>query len=272
MKHFDFLLALAPGLGFTDVLLLFMLIFTRWLVMSSMIPYLGAAIIPSLVRMAIVSLLSVVTLMMVINKTQSIASIDIITVTLLFAKEALIGFVLGFLGSLIFYAYELLGEILDLSRGASMLRLLVPHIKHQSSPMGILLFQLSLTFFLALGLHRTMIQALCMSFERFPAFSLSTSLYNEATLAVLLQVLSTLLELALRLSLPVLFVCFLIDVAFGLMNRIAPQINAYFLSLPAKMLGGLTMILFIVPLVMDEFENHHLKLASFFEALVLKIN
>lgn len=271
MNHLDSVLALFPNLSFIELLLLFMLIFTRWLVMSSMIPYLGALLIPSLVRIALASLLSVVTLMIVVNKTTPLApEINIFLVVALFAKEALIGFVLGFLGSLIFYAYELIGEILDFSRAASMLRLLVPHIKHQSSAMGTLLFQLSLVFFFALGLHRDMIQALVLSFEKFPAFSLNADFYGDATLVIMVQVLATLFELALRLSLPVVFVCFLIDLAFGLINRVAPQINAYFLSLPAKMLGGLSMVLFMLPLVMDEFKSHHHKLAAFFEALMLK--
>lgn len=270
MNLLEELFAYAPaGLNLWDLMLLFMLIFTRWLVMTSMIPYLGGAIIPGLVRVAIASVLSMVSLALIAPHTQNLGECNIITVLALFCKEALLGFILGFLASLIFYAYELVGEILDFSRAASMLRLLVPQIKHQSSAMGTLLFQLSLTFFFALGLHRPMIEALSLSFERFPPFMLATGLKYDATLAIMVRVLASLFELALRLALPVVFVCFLIDLAFGLINRVAPQINAYFLSLPAKMLGGLTMMLFLLPLVLDEFASHNHKLTAFFKALML---
>lgn len=270
MKELEWLLAMAPaGLKLDELLLLFMLIFCRWAVMSSIIPFLGAALIPSLVRIAIAGSLSVVSLLMITNTITPAPSIDIFTIVVLFSKEVLIGFVLGFLASLIFYAYELVGELLDFSRAASMLRLLLPHIKHQSSPMGTLLFQLSLTFFFALGLHRSMLTALALSFERFPPFSLDLDLSHESSLMIMLSVLGTLFELALKLAMPVVFICFLIDLAFGLLNRIAPQINAYFLSLPAKMVGGLAMLLFLLPLVMDEFSSHNLKLSAFFQALMV---
>jgi flagellar biosynthesis protein FliR len=270
MSELEWLLAYTKaGLTLPDLLLLFMLIFCRWIVMSSVIPFLGAVLIPSLVRIALAGLLSLVSVLMILGKTKALPSLDIFTVIILFSKEVLLGFILGFLASLIFYAYELVGELLDFSRAASMLRLLVPQIKHQSSSMGTLLFQLSLTFFFALGLHRPMLEALLMSFERFPPFSLSLGISSESVLTIMLSVLGTLFELALRISLPVIFVCFLIDVAFGLLNRIAPQINAYFLSLPAKMLGGLTILFFILPLVMAEFESHNHKLSAFFKTLVV---
>lgn len=270
MRELEWLLALAPaGLSLTEFLLLFMLVFCRWIVMSSIIPFLGAVLIPSIVRVAIAGSLSLVSVLMIAGTIKAPPSIDIFTIVALFSKEVLIGFVLGFLASLIFYAYELVGELLDFSRAASMLRLLLPHIKHQSSPMGTLLFQLSLTFFFALGLHRPMLSALAMSFERFPPFSLTLDISYESSLTITLSVLGTLFELALKLALPVVFICFLIDLAFGLLNRIAPQINAYFLSLPAKMVGGLAMLLFLLPLVMAEFTSHNLKLSAFFEALMV---
>lgn len=240
-----------------NYLLLFLLIFTRWLVMTFMLPFLGAAILPALVRVILASILSLISFMMLFTQTSFISGISIFVVVALFAKEALIGFILGILGSLIFYTYEILGQILDIARSANMAKLLVPELKSQSSPLGTLLFQLSLVLFFSLGLHTGVIRALYSSFERFPVMTLSTNLFDASHLHLSSIILASMFELALRLSLPVLFTCFLIDLAFGFLNRVAPQINAYFLSLPAKMMGGLIMLFFLLPLLVDEFMAHH---------------
>ena len=44
--------------------------------------------------------------------------------------------------------------------------------------------------------------------------------------------------IAVALAMPILVAVFLTDLTFGLLNRTAPQIQAYFLSLPAKAVAG----------------------------------
>ena len=42
----------------------------------------------------------------------------------------------------------------------------------------------------------------------------------------------------------VLVATFLADVTFGLLNRVAPQLNAYFMSMPVKALGSIIVLFF----------------------------
>lgn len=52
-----------------------------------------------------------------------------------------------------------------------------------------------------------------------------------------------LFRLALAFAMPALLVMLLVDVALGLVNRSAPQLNVFFLSMPIKSLLGLLMLL-----------------------------
>jgi len=45
----------------------------------------------------------------------------------------------------------------------------------------------------------------------------------------------------------------LTDLSFGMVNRIAPQINVFFLSLPVKMAVGLLVVVLALPLYRDEY-------------------
>lgn len=263
----DIISTLLPNVSPFDALIFFMLIFTRWLTMSITMPFLGGLLIPSSVRIGLAALLSALCFFLIVDK-QQFSELHVITIVLLFLKEALLGFILGFLSSLIFYTYELIGELLDIARAASMSRLLVPEVKHQSSAMGVLLFQFSLVIFIAFGFHRDVIQTAVESFTTFPPLSLESSIFSPDLLSYSVSVLAVIFEAAFRFSFPIIVVCLLIDIAFGLMNRIAPQINAYFLSLPAKMLGGLVIVLLVLPFFMDDFVSHYQELSRFYKAYV----
>jgi flagellar biosynthetic protein FliR len=260
----NLLTRLFPEISLSDVLLLFSLIFTRWLVMSIMMPFLGAQLLPSLVRLALSALLTIISFILVIDNIDFSYSFSMVEISLLFIKEALIGFILGFLASLFFYAYELFGELVDLTRAASMAKLLVPEVKHHSSLLGNLLFQLALVLYLGLGFHRETIKGAYKSFEIFPVMSLNAQFLSTDLLSLLFNIIGSLFEIAFRFSLPVIVICLVIDMAFGVMNRVAPQINAYFLSLPTKMIGSLVILLLLLPFLLGDFTEHYVHLSGFF--------
>ncbi len=258
----DFWIPSGSDIKLFDLLIFFMLIFTRWLCLSVMLPWLGALLLPSPARIGLALAMSMVSMSFLLPKTHLAVDINIYFIVLLLIKEALIGLLLGFLGSLIFYCYELFGEIIDLARAASMAKLLVPHLRHQSSPMGTLLFQFSVVIFIALGLHRHIIATIFMSFERFPLFEaprLSEAHFFELATSIMAMLFKT----AFNLSLPVIFICFLIDLAFGFLNRVSPQINAYFLSLPAKIMGGLIVLWLAISFLIDDFVEMSSELGNF---------
>jgi flagellar biosynthetic protein FliR len=250
-------------------LLFFMLIFTRWLVLTLMIPFLGAAVLPAIIRIALAAILSIISFFMLFDQI-SPANLSILIITGLFLKEALLGFIIGFFMSLLFYTYELLGQFVDIARSASMAKILVPELKQQSSPMGTLLFQFALVLFFSLKLHDPAIKTLYESFEHFPVLSFTGPIFELHILNISVHIIALLFKLALSLALPVIFTCFLIDLAFGFLNRVAPQINAYFLSLPAKMMGGILMLFFLIPLLLDDFMSHHDQLMKFVKILLAK--
>jgi flagellar biosynthetic protein FliR len=257
-----------PGLAITDALLFFLLIFTRWAVMSTMMPFLGAQLLPSPIRVSLAFMLSLLSFIVLIGDADFSQDQSIFLIGLLFIKEALLGFILGFFASLIFYTYELLGEFIDFFRAAGMSKLLVPELKTHASPMGVTLFQLALVLFLALGLHREVLLGAYQSFEIFPVLSFGPNFLNDDFFISTTQILNALFKTAFKLSLPVLTVCLLIDLGFGLLNRVAPHINAYFLSLPAKMIGGLIILFFVLPFLIDDFVSHYQEFSEFFYRVI----
>jgi flagellar biosynthesis protein FliR len=171
------------------------------------------------------------------------------------------------LSSLVIYAYQMMGDLIDYFRAANMSRLLVPETKCHTSPLGVFMSQMALVIFLSLGLHREVIKSALTSFHWFPVFSNDAKL-GDNLLKISLDLGGKLLYTSLRLSLPMLAITLLIDLGFGLLNRIAPQINVYFLSLPAKMIGVLIMLLIAFPLIVSEFLTYHHEFFSWWERIL----
>lgn len=241
-----------------DIILSLLLIITRWLSMSMLMPFLGAMLLSPLLRIALALLLSIINLVMLMP-LETIS--DDINLGLLFIKEAMLGLTLGLLSSAIIYAYQICGDIIDYFRAAHMSRLLVPEHKYLTSPLGVFMYQLGLMLFIHLGCHREMIKASMMSFDLFPIININ--LLIKANLLETTLVLSgKILYISLHLSLPILAVTLLTDISFGLINRISPQINVYFLSLPAKMMGALIILLLVFTLLTDQFILYHQELLS----------
>lgn len=231
-------------------IIFFLLSLVRWLFMINFIPLFGSLLLPSTIKILLACVFALTSYFTLDMPDQIVPSL----IFLLFIKEALIGFILGFLISLWFYAYEYAGQLMDFTRGASMQQILVPEVRHQSSVLGSMFFQFFLVIFLSFNLHRTLIKNILESFKKFPV-SHNVWPNKELIMQDLWLVFAHFIELSVRFAFPVILVCFLIDWGFGLINRIAPQINAYFLSLPIKILAGIFIVLCMLSLMVQHIQE-----------------
>ena len=69
-----------------------------------------------------------------------------------------------------------------------------------------------------------------------------------------MQILGTvddMLKATVVISAPVIIVMFLATLGLGFVNRTAPQLNVFFLSMPVKSALGVAMLVVYLPFVMD---------------------
>jgi flagellar biosynthetic protein FliR len=60
----------------------------------------------------------------------------------------------------------------------------------------------------------------------------------------------------------------LTDLFFGIVNRVAPQINVFFLSLPVKMAVGLAVVLISLPLFKERYIYYFKEAYKSFEFMI----
>ena len=169
---------------------------------------------------------------------------------LLALKEAVIGFLIGFFAAMPFWVAENVGNFIDNQRGATMGEVYSPLSGTQVSTTGIFFTQIVSTVFFVSGAVLLMLGALYRSYAIWPVFAEGIS-FAPAAPVQMLGALDGMLKATVVISAPVIIVMFLATLGLGFVNRTAPQLNVFFLSMPVKSALGVAMLIVYLPFVMD---------------------
>ena len=165
-------------------------------------------------------------------------------------KEALIGFLIGFFAAIPFWIAENVGNFIDNQRGATMGEVYSPLSGAQVSTTGIFFTQIVSTVFFVGGAILVFLGALYSSYAVWPVFAEGVSFAKDAPVQVLGS-LDGMLKTTVVISAPVIIIMFLATLGLGLVNRTAPQLNVFFLSMPVKSALGVAMLIIYLPFIMD---------------------
>ena len=165
-------------------------------------------------------------------------------------KEAVIGFLIGFFAAIPFWVAENIGNFIDNQRGATMGEVYSPLNGSQVSTTGIFFTQIVSTVFFVSGAVLLFLSALYKSYTIWPVFAEGISFASDAPVQMLGTV-DGMLKATVVISAPVIIVMFLATIGLGLVNRTAPQLNVFFLSMPVKSALGIAMLIVYLPFIMD---------------------
>ena len=165
-------------------------------------------------------------------------------------KEALIGFLIGFFAAVPFWIAENVGNFIDNQRGATMGEVYSPLNGSQVSTTGIFFTQIVSTLFFVGGAVFVFLGALYKSYLLWPVFGDWGALAPGAG-GVALGALDGMLRTTVVISAPVIILMFLATLGLGFVNRTAPQLNVFFLSMPVKSALGVAMLVIYVPFILD---------------------
>ncbi|HEX8368787.1 MAG TPA: type III secretion system export apparatus subunit SctT [Pyrinomonadaceae bacterium] len=241
-------------------LVLFGLSFARFISFIVIVPFFGGQVVPSQVKAATATALVIITypsLLAELPTDGSPLGFGAVGFVGLLAKEVFVGFTLGFVASLVFEAVAVAGRIADFQRGSTMSELFSPQLQERVSELGQFQLQLAIVVFLTTGAHRFFISALVRSFEFIPAMRFPNIEAGWTPAAEFMTVITgSVLSIGVQLAVPVVVTLLLTDLFFGLINRVAPQINVFFLSMPVKMWVGIFVVLVALPYMVARFVDY----------------
>ena len=165
-------------------------------------------------------------------------------------REAVIGLLIGFFAAVPFWVAENIGNLIDNQRGATMGEVYSPLSGAQVSTTGIFFTQVVSTLFFVSGAVLVMLGALYKSYEIWPVFTDFLDFAPDVPVTILGS-LDGMLTKTVVISAPVVIIMFLATLGLGLVNRTAPQLNVFFLSMPVKSALGVAMLVVYIPFILD---------------------
>ena len=159
-------------------------------------------------------------------------------------KEFLIGVMLSYVLSFPFWMLENVGNIIDVQRGEQMGSLYNPSTKLQSSSIGMLISKGFLVYLVANKGLLLFLQIMCDSFSVMPINDLH-SIFN-IKFAKIASFFVNYIYWTVVLSLPVIFVLFLVDLSLSVMSAFVPQLNVTITAMPIKAVVAIVMVILFI--------------------------
>ncbi len=222
----------------------------RFGIVLTIVPFFSASGLPRQVFL-------IMTMGIIIPMTAPMISLeheDLVYMMILIAKEIFLGIVISFFISVIFWAVEIAGELIDLQRGTTAGGIYNPMLGAQESPIGGMFLRIVSYFFFASGSFLALLEVMFSSYEVYPIEKLLPS-FSIGWQSTIFPFFTKVFELGILYGAPLLIIFFFMDFGLGLMNRFVSQLNIFFISLPIK--SGLCFIFlpFYMHYLIEGFEH-----------------
>ncbi|PYZ93132.1 flagellar biosynthetic protein FliR [Salipaludibacillus keqinensis] len=161
---------------------------------------------------------------------------------LLIIKEALFGLTVGLIATILLYAIQVAGGLIDLKLGFMIANVIDPQTGAQSPLTGSYLYTFSLLFILATDAHHLLIDGMFYSYQFVPMEQLYLPFGEMFVIEHVVSSFNTMFIIAFQMSMPIVGSIFLVDVALGMVARTVPQVNVFVVGLPLKIFLGFIML------------------------------
>lgn len=195
-------------------------------------PPFGVPFAPGTVRTALVAIVSFILLPLV-------ALPPVVTpgsFALILVREVLIGALLAFAVRLVVAGAEFAGELIGIQAGFSYVTVVDPQSGARSNVLTALYATMALLVFFVTNAHHAMLRALVESYDVLPV---GPGRLQGDLGGVVAAMLGQVIVLGLRMSLPVMIVLLLVEIALGLLSRVAPSLNLMMLGFPIRVVFAL---------------------------------
>ncbi|CAG9296172.1 flagellar biosynthetic protein FliR [Celerinatantimonas diazotrophica] len=214
-----------------------------------MVPF-GSRAVPARVRL----LLAVTISYTVVPMLPPVHGIELFSLRsfLIIAQQLLIGFAIGFITQLVMQTFVLAGQVIAMQTSLGFASMVDPTNGQNSPVVGQFYLLLATLVFLSLNGHLELIRLITMSFKTLPIGEIGFSSLDYKMIAIWF---SQLFYAALAMTIAAIVAMLLINLAFGVMTRAAPQLNIFSIGFAVSMLFGLFILWLTIGNFLAHFEH-----------------
>ncbi len=232
----------------------FFLVVTRVLMILIQIPFLGGSSIPNQFKLALGIVLS-----LVVIPWDAVGQAEQVLPVLSFAaailQELIVGLLVGFAAILTFGAFQIAAKVMELGSGFTAGQVFNPTLGDIGSAFDQLFLMVVVLFFFITNGHHVFLLGITRSFDILPVMAPLETIPIERVVFYFASFFS----FGVQIALPVFGAILMADLALGLLAKVAPQIQVFFLGLPIKVWLGLAGLMLsfqiFLPLIRNLFQD-----------------
>lgn len=204
-------------------------------------PVFGTRSVPTKIK-----IMSAIAITSVLVPILPVPAVDVFSplAILIIAQQILIGLIIGFTVQLVFSAVITGGQIVAMQMGLGFSLMVDPQNGSQSPVLSQFYIVLVMLVYLAINGHLVLIEVLAESFKTMPISA--QGLVADDFMQVV-RWGGNIFAGGMAIALPAIASLLVVNVAFGIMTRSAPQLNIFAIGFPITMLLGFTLVMVTLP-------------------------
>lgn len=241
----------------------YLLVFTRLGATVMLLPGIGEAYVPVRVRLLIAMLVTAVMQPVVAPLLPEIPE-GFVALSMLLAGEVLIGVFIGTVARVLVTTLITAGTVVAFLTGYANAVLFNPMLQDQGAMTAVFLSLLGTLLIFVTNLHHLMFMAMMDSYTMFvPGAAPPLDDFAEA----LARMVSASFNIGVQLAAPFIVVTTLFYISLGLLARLMPQFQVFFVGLPIQIMLGLITLMVTISSIMLMFMDYFATgMARFIEA------
>ena len=224
---------------------------TRFAPLVMVMPVLGEQSVPRRVRVSFAFLLSIVIYGAVRDQLVALPSsvFDLLT---LVVREIMVGLIIGLMARVLMASTHVAGTVIAFQTGLASAQQFDPNQGGQSAIVASFMTVTAITLIVVTDLHHLMILGLVNSYNRFPIDGV-IQFADFAGVAIYYVVKA--FELGIQLSAPFILYALVYNLGLGLIARLVPQFQVFFVGMPANVFMGFLLLMLLIGSMMRLFQE-----------------
>jgi len=225
--------------------------FLRALALFTALPVLGTRMVPARLRIGLAALIALAAQPTLAPLPEAAAiALDSPLALLLVVQQVVIGLSLGVAVRVVFAAVEFAGEIIGLQMGLNFAGFFDPLSASTATAASRFFGAIVAWLFIVVNGHLLVVAALAQSFAAFPIGPEPFAFVREMQPH---RWGAEVFSMGLWIALPMVTMLLFVNIALGVISRVAPQINIFAIGFPVTLGLGLLGLLLTLPMLAQPF-------------------
>jgi flagellar biosynthetic protein FliR len=240
--------------NFSGAILTYLLVFARVGAMLMLLPGFGTMGVPARVRLVLALAISLALMPTVQSAYPAQTPQTFLSLTIMIGQEITAGVLVGSMAAVIMSALQVAGFLIASQIGLSYAQTLDPTQNTQGAVVGNFLTLLGTVMIFLTNLHHLAIGAIAGSYRMLPP---GGHLPTGDMAQLVIRLVSSSFALGFQLAAPFLVFGFAVYAALGVLAKLMPQLQVFFVAVPINILCGFVIMLAMLGSMITLFLNYY---------------